>query len=257
MEEAASTEKQPVELDPTPIVVCDECLRCYQVSNSSASNDSRIDSQLCLGRPTRFCLDLEFIDELIDYFAVSFPRSSSNSSSTKNEIDEETSNFLAYMQRFFDINMSISTCQLVFVLEFARVSQLDVNLSLNGFSLLMNKSESASHDCTLDTTSRVECLRADLVLTDFLCTLDNSVFTKKIEKANTTSLHVMGPLSLKLAFDYSPSSREMFAFADLGSFSLTCNRFLVDYFINIQNILNNHFNKVSFFSCGIEINLKF
>lgn len=225
--------------------------------NSPSSSDSRIDSQLCLGRPTRFRLDLEFIDELTEYFAASFPRSSSNSSSTKNEINDETSNFLAYMQRLFDINMSISTCQLVFVLELAasRISQHDVNLSLNGFSLLMNKTESASHDCTLDTTSRHECARADLVLTDFVCTLDNSSelanSNKKIEKANPTSLHVMGPLSLKLAFDYSPTSREMFAFADLGSFSLTCNRFLVDYFINIQNILNDHFNKVSLF--GVEL----
>ena len=108
----------------------------------------------------------------------------------------------------------------------------------------MNKNTSMNYDTLLNSTISTDWFKTDLVLNDFICTLENSIDEDMAEKANITSLHVVGPLSFKVALDYSQIDRELFVFADLGSFSLTCNRFLVDYLNNAYKVLRNYFGQV-------------
>lgn len=228
------------------IVVCDECLKCYHVPSPSSSNDSQIDSQLNMGRPTRVHLDLEFIAQLVEFANSCQSTRPPHVSQTPPPADSSPSSSL---DRLFNMNLSISTNQLCFVLLDNNNNNNNHNLnliaSLNAFSLLLAKrpNETISSD-------NHGWLTSNLVITDLVCTLDSALSLSDcsaVPKANFTSLHVVGPLSVRLAAEFSPAEREMFAFVDLGSFNLTLNRFTLDFLLDLQASLQaRHFSQACF-----------
>ena len=225
------------------VVVCDECLKCYETSKTEPENS--MNSQLSIDRPTRFKINFEFIQEVIKFF-----ESLTNSTASRGDIkqqqpqEHEITSIYDQLAPLFALNMSISTSQLAFQFDFDSLANLSFNASLNRFTLLANKSKSIDFDCVSKTTLCSDLVHLNVKLCDFVCKLDYLGDKTVVNGSTTSNLHVLGPITIKFFADYSISDNELFAFFDFGSFNVSFNRYLYEYFMSVQSILTDYFSKV-------------
>lgn len=233
------------------ILVCDECLKCYKVADTNElKRDSSPSSQLVIGRPTKFKVNFEFIQEIVQFLGdINLINSSQPTPATTTTTNRSND----HIEKMFALNTAVSTSQLVFEFDFDQMPNMTLNLSLNQVSVLANKTRSIDYDCVLKSYTNSDFLHLNVKLSDFVCALDY-LPEDKFNKANGSScLHFVGPISVRSYLDYSTTDNELFAFVDFGSFNVSFNRFIYEYYVSVQAILDDYFSKVNIVYDHIQI----
>lgn len=246
----SKTKNKIEETSENLICVCNKCLRCYEIKNTyQISNSSQLSTQIFIERPLKLKVNLAIYQDILE-FMQSLKFMQKNTQDMDNSRDEMVQETL--MQILFDLNIQMLTSQILIVFEAPSPSLVNLNASLSSLSLSFNriaKDNSQNENILLrlflsnsnkQDSSKINSINHfSLKLNDFNVNLNSKL---------NEYVHFMGPLSIKCNFDYDLTENEINSFVDLGSFSLSFNRFLFESFMQFKHVLDELTPKVTLYS---------
>lgn len=190
-------------------IVCNECQRCYLVSDHQNSI-SPLRTQFLFERPVRIKASGKLYKQVLEFLdSLKLPSTPKLESTESEDIDKQANSFNQVMTKLHSMNIKLSTSQIVVIFELESNSTTNsVCLSLNGLCLNLHN---------FNFSSNINHL--DFKLSDFQCKLEMVDEQNKIN-----CVHFIGPITLKFYLNYSESENQVYALADLGSFNVSFNK---------------------------------
>jgi hypothetical protein len=243
--------KIPENIEKNLEIVCNECLRCFDLSgcepispNRSVKRQSQlVNTQIMFERPVKIKANSIIYEQLYKYLN-SLSLFCDANSKIESKIHEKKEN-KASIDWLFNLNIRLFTAQFVFIFELSKGNNASTSnsmiLSFTTLSINLNKSLINNNNYADEDYVN----HSNLKLNDFHCKLET--IERSQQNQNVDYVHFLGPFTLKFYSFFSPRENKIFANIDLGSFNVSFNRKLADFFDDLAKFIKEQLNQVRIF----------